>query len=226
MPLTLNSITATVWPEIAAQPTDEGAGVPMRSGIRLCFLLTTGVAAALMVGAPIWVPLFYSPKFRPALELLPFQFLGDYFRAAAWMFGIWLVPRNRLRPWVLFDIVYGLVIVGAFLFLVNRVGVRAIVMAYVLAHVSHAVLHYALARRAIGFRLGRDNRVLLLGSLALLLLLLVVRPEDTPGMVIGGFLTAVWAAFVVKPREWRSLRDMSLRQIRRMGPARGRPGGE
>jgi len=226
MPLILNSITATVWPEIAAQPTDEGAGVPMRSGIRLCFLLTAGVAAALMVGAPIWVPLFYSPKFRPALELLPFQFLGDYFRAAAWMFGIWLVPRNRLRPWVLFDVVYGLVILGAFLFLVDRVGVRAIVIAYVLAHVSHAVLHYGLARHAIGFRLGRDNRVLLLGSLALLLILLVVRPEDVPGMVIGGFLTAVWAAFVVKPREWRSLRDMALRQIQRITPASGRSGGE
>jgi hypothetical protein len=160
------------------------------------------------------VPLFYSPKFRPALELLPFQFLGDYFRAAAWMFGIWLVPRNRLRPWVLFDVVYGLVILGAFLFLVDRVGVRAIVIAYVLAHVSHAVLHYGLARHAIGFRLGRDNRVLLLGSLALLLALLLVRPEDVPGMVIGGILSLAWAALVVKPREWRSLRDMAVRFVR------------
>ena len=226
MPLILNSITATVWPEIAAQPTDEGAGVPMRSGIRLCFLLTTGLAAALMVASPVWVPLMYSPKFRPALELLPYQFLGDYFRAAAWMFGIWLVPRNRLRPWVLFDVVYGLVILGAFLLLVDRIGVKATVIAYALAHVSHAVLHYGLARRSIGFRLGPDNRVLLLASLALLLLLLVVRPEDLPGMVIGGILTAAWAALVVKPREWRSLRDMALRQIQRLAPPSGRPGGK
>ena len=226
MPLILNSITATVWPEIAAQPTDEGAGVPMRSGIRLCFLLTTGLAAALMVGAPLWVPLLYSPKFRPALELLPYQFLGDYFRAAAWMFGIWLVPRNRLRPWVLFDVVYGLVILAAFLLLVDRIGVKATVLAYVLAHVSHAVLHYGLARRSIGFRLGPDNRILLLASLALLLLLLVVRPEDVPGMVIGAILTVAWAALVVRPREWRSLRDMVVRQIQRFGPASGRPGGE
>lgn len=220
MPLILNSITATVWPEIAAQPTDRDAGPPMRSGIRLCFLLTTGVAAALMVGSPVWVPLFYSPKFRPALELLPYQFLGDYFRAAAWMFGIWLVPRNRLRPWVLFDVIYGLVILGAFLFLVGRIGVRAIVIAYVLAHVSHAVLHYALARRAIGFRLGPDNRKLLLASLALLLLLLVVRPEDVTGMVIGGVLALAWAALVVRPREWRSLRDMGFRQWNRIAGGR------
>jgi PST family polysaccharide transporter len=198
----------------------------MRSGIRLCFLLTTGLAAALMVGAPVWVPLLYSTKFRPALELLPYQFLGDYFRAAAWMFGIWLVPRNRLRPWVLFDIVYGLVILAAFLLLVDRIGVKATVIAYVLAHVSHAVLHYALARRSIGFRLGPDNRRLLLASLALLLLLLVVRPEDVPGMAIGAILTVAWAALVVRPREWRSLRDMAVRQIQRFGPASGRPGGE
>jgi hypothetical protein len=96
------------------------------------------------------------------------------------MFGIWLVPRNRLRPWVLFDIVYGLVILAAFLLLVDRIGVKATVIAYVLAHVSHAVLHYVLARRSIGFRLGPDNRILLLASLALLLLLLVVRPRTSP----------------------------------------------
>lgn len=219
MPLILNSITATVWPEIAAKPRDADAVGPMAGGIRLAFLLVTGVSAALLVGAPIWVRVFYSGKFLPALDLLPFQFLGDYFRTAAWMFGIWLVPRQRLRPWVLFDVVYGVVLLAVFALLVGRIGIQSVVYAYVAAHVSHAVLHYALARRALGFRLGSQNALLLGASLALLVGLTILRPRDMTGVAIGGVASLAWAAVVVQRREWIAIRDMALGLLGRARPA-------
>ena len=225
MPLILNALSATVWPEIAALPRDADAGVPMRSALRLGFLLVTAVGAVLQVGAPIWVPLLYSGKFLPALELLPYQFLGDYFRAAAWIFGIWLVPRERLRPWVLYDIVYGIVLLVVFVFLVDRIGVKSVVIAYVAAHVSHAVLHYALARRVIGFRVGPENRLLLVASLALLVGLTVLRPRDITGVAIGAAATIAWALIVVRRREWAALRDMALRFSRRLRTPGGSAGG-
>jgi len=213
MPTILNAITATVWPEIAALPRDQDAAPTMRSGVRLAFLLTTGACAAILVGAPIWVPLFYSGRFLPALDLLPLQFLGDYFRAAAWMFGIWLVPRNRLKPWVLFDVVYGVTLLTAFLLLVDKVGLRSVVIGYVLAHMTHAGLHYWLARRAVGFRLGPDNRRLLLASLALLLGLLAWTPRNLTGVAVGGTALVVWALIVVRTREWRAMLDMARRRL-------------
>lgn len=213
MPTILNAITATVWPEIAAQTTDAEAAPPMRSAIRLSFLLTTGACAAILIGAPIWVPLFYSGKFLPALDLLPLQFLGDYFRAAAWMFGIWLVPRNRLKPWVLFDLVYGVTLLVVFVVLVDRVGLKSVVIGYVLAHVTHAVLHYALARHALGFRLGPDNRRLLLASLALLAGLVAWTPRDLAGVAVGGVAVAVWALVVVRRHEWKAVREIALRRM-------------
>jgi PST family polysaccharide transporter len=213
MPTILNAITATVWPEIAAMPADADPGPTMRSGVRLAFLLTTGFCAAILIGAPVWVPLFYSGRFLPALDLLPLQFLGDYFRAAAWMFGIWLVPRNRLKPWVLFDVIYGAALLTAFVLLVPRLGLRSVVVGYVIAHMTHAALHYALARRALGFRLGPDNRRLLLASLALLLGLLAWTPRDGAGVALGGLALAVWALVVVRRHEWVAVRDMARRRL-------------
>lgn len=213
MPTILNAITATVWPEIASKSTDAEAAPPMRSAIRLSFLLSTGACSAILVGAPIWVPLFYSGKFLPALDLLPLQFLGDYFRAAAWMFGIWLVPRNRLKPWVVFDLVYGATLLLAFVFLVDRIGLKSVVIGYVLAHVTHAVLHYALARRALGFRLGPDNRRLLLASFALLAGLAAFTPRDLPGVALGGAAVVAWALIVVRPHEWKAIREIALRRM-------------
>jgi PST family polysaccharide transporter len=217
MPLILNTITATVWPEIASKARDEDAAEPMRSAVRLGFLLTTAILAALLIGAPIWVPLFYSPRFVPALDLLPIQFLGDYFRCAAWMFGIWLVPREKLKPWVLFDLVYGAVLLAAFVLLLPRLGLKSAVVAYVLAHVSHAVLHYWLARRRANFRLGPANRRLLLGSFALLAGLAAWTPRTLPEIGIGIAAWIVWLLLVVRPHEWQG----ALRRAKRFLPGGG-----
>ena len=213
MPTILNAITAHLWPEIAALPSDAHVPPAMRSGVRLAFLLTTGLCAGILVGAPVWVPLFYSGRFLPALDLLPIQFLGDYFRAAAWMFGIWLVPRNRLRPWVLFDVVYGVTLLSAFVLLVGRLGLRSVVVGYVLAHMTHAGLHYWLARRTIGFKLGPDNRRLLLASLALLLGLIAWTPRNLMGVGVGLAALAAWAGIVVRRREWRAMLDVAKRRL-------------
>ncbi len=204
MPLILNSITATVWPQIAAERDDARVVETMQQAARLAFLLMTGVAATVLIAAPVAIPLLYSSRFLPALSLLPLQFVGDYFRTGAWMFGVWLVPRNRLRPWVLFDVIYGLVLLGAFLLLVGRVGTRSVVLAYVAAHVSHSVLHYVLARRSIGFHLGAANRRLLLGSAALLLGLAAWTPHDLRGSAVALLAACAWAGLVVRPREWRA----------------------
>jgi len=171
-----------------------------------------GAAGAMLAGAPIWIPLFYSGKFLPALELLPFQFLGDYFRTIAWVCGIWLVPKNRLRPWVLFDLVYGITMLVVFSLLVDRIGIRSVVIAYIAAHISHAALHYALARRALQFHLGPDNRRLLLASFVLLVGLGVFPPRTVAGSALGVVALAAWAALVVRPDEWRTVwRNVQLR---------------
>jgi PST family polysaccharide transporter len=217
MPLILNSITAIVWPQIAAQTSDAETTATMRQSLRLGLLLMTGAAGAMLAGAPIWVPLFYSGRFLPALDLLPFQFLGDYVRTIAWMCSIWLVPKNRLRPWVLFDLVYGTTMIVTFSLLVDRIGLRSAVIAYMVAHVSHAVLHYALARRTLGFRFGPDNRRLLIASLALLAGLGTFTPRNITGVALGVVALAVWAGLVVRADEWRTVWRRALSMV----PARG-----
>jgi O-antigen/teichoic acid export membrane protein len=121
------------------------------------------------------------------------------------MCAIWLIPKNRLRPWVLFDLVYVVAMLVTFALLVDRVGLKSVVIAYVIAHVSHAVLNYALARKTLGFHLGPDNRRLLLASFALLVGLGVWTPRDLPGVALALVALAAWAALVVRPDEWRTV---------------------
>ena len=125
----------------------------------------------------------------------------------------------RLRPWVLFDLVYGITMIVTFSLLVDRLGLRSAVIAYMVAHVSHAALHYALARKALGFRFGPDNRRLLLASFALLAGLGTFTPRNFIGVVLGVAALMAWAGLVVRPDEWRlaSRRVMAMLRPRAAG---------
>jgi hypothetical protein len=114
---------------------------------------------------------------------------------------------------VLFDLVYGVTLLVAFVLLVDRVGLKSVVIGYVLAHMTHAGLHYWLARRSTGFKLGPDNRRLLGASLALLLGLLAWTPKNLVGVGLGGLALVLWAAVVVRRREWLALLDVARRRL-------------
>ncbi|HET9951113.1 MAG TPA: hypothetical protein VFS09_04890, partial [Candidatus Eisenbacteria bacterium] len=85
---------------------------------------------------------------------------------------------------------------------------------YVLAHVSHAVLHYLLARKRANFRLGPANRRLLLASFALLVGLVAWTPRTIPQVGIGIAAWIGWVLLVVRRHEWEGL----LRRGRRFLP--------
>jgi len=87
------------------------------------------------------------------------------------------------------------------------------VIAYVVAHVSHAVLNYALARRTLQFDFGPDNRRLLLASFALLVGLTVWTPRDILGVALALASLTLWAALVVRPDEWRTVWQAAQRMI-------------
>lgn len=219
MPMILNSITASVWPQIAAQKEDAQTVDTMRQAVRLSYLLVTGFAAAVLIAAPIAIPVLYSSRFLPALALLPLQFMGDYFRAGAWMFGVWLVPRNRLRPWVLFDVVYAVTLLGSFLLLSGPFGIRSVVIAYVAAHVTHAVLHYLLARRTLRFTLGPANLRLLLASFVLLAGFVAWTPRGIVGGLVGAAATVAWAMLVVRRSEWIAVWQRARGALARFQPS-------
>jgi hypothetical protein len=82
-----------------------------------------------------------------------------------------------------------------------------------LAHVTHAVLHYVLARRRVNFRLGPANRRLLLGSFALLLGLAAWTPRTVPQVGIGMVAWGIWIALVVRPHEWAGLWQRARRVL-------------
>jgi len=203
MPLILNSITAIVWPQIAGHARDEETNVTMREALRLAVLLQTLIAVRCWRRAPLDPDLLFR-EIPARARSSPAAVPGDYFRSVR---GCAASARAQepAAALVLFDLVYGVAMLVTFWLLVERVGLRSIVIAYVVAHVSHTALHYALARKTLGFHLGPDNRRLLLASLALFAGFVAFTPRTLPGAGLGILALAAWAALVVRPSEWRAV---------------------
>jgi len=110
--------------------------------------------------------------------------------------------------------VYGITLIVTFSLLVDRIGLKSAVIAYLVAHMSHAVLHYMLARKTLGFRLGPDNWRLLLASFALLAGLGTFMPRTYPGVALAVLAVAAWAGLVVRPDEWRTAWRRGMQFVR------------
>ncbi|MEZ4692169.1 MAG: oligosaccharide flippase family protein, partial [Ignavibacteria bacterium] len=56
----------------------------------------------------IVLTVLFSKDFMSAENFFQYQFFGDYFKALAWAIGIWLVPKMKLRIFLLLEVILNL----------------------------------------------------------------------------------------------------------------------
>ncbi|MFH0778032.1 MAG: oligosaccharide flippase family protein [Candidatus Eisenbacteria bacterium] len=208
--LILNSVAAYSYPRLSELKDRESVIGEVRAAVRLSILLVTGCACSFLLLRRWLIPLLFAREFMAAESLLPVQFLADFFRAGAWMLGIWLLPQGRLRVWVGFDVLMNATLLSSFLLLLARLpayGAAALLaapIAHCVAYLIHFVLIYWYSRRRIGFSFGPSLGRLLVTS-AGLIIVCGLAPAGHPGVTVGGFcLLAAWARLSVSASEIRA----------------------
>ncbi len=208
--LILSSVSTYCFPRLSELKESDSIREELRGSLRLTILLVTGCASVMLLLRHWLVPLLFTPEFQEAEKLLPVQFIADFFKAIAWMLGIWLLPQGRLRIWVSLDVIMNSVLITTFLFLLGRMVhldslvLMAAPIAHCFAYLLHCGLNYGYARRSIGFSFGGPLRRLLTASLALIIVCGIV-PSGNVLFSLGGFvLVAVWARFSVSAQEARA----------------------
>jgi PST family polysaccharide transporter len=212
--LILSSVSTYCFPRLSELKEKESIREELRGSLRLTILLVTGCASVMLLMRHWLVPLLFTPEFQQAERLLPVQFVADFFKATAWMLGIWLLPQGRLRVWVGLDVIMNAVLITTFLFLLGRMAhldslvLMAAPIAHCFAYLLHCGLNYSYARKSIGFSFGSPLRRLLTASLALIVVCGLI-PAGNVLFSLGGFvLVALWARFSVSSQEARAALEM------------------
>ena len=104
--------------------------------------------------------ILYSKAFLPAQAVLPFLLSTDYLRVAIWVLGAPLLADNRVRTWLVLELVSTAVRTITAVILLERVGIVGVALGFAAAIAFHLLLTGAYYLRVFRYTVKPTNIVL------------------------------------------------------------------
>ncbi len=162
----------------------------------VALLLAGPIFLVIMGCAPLLIDLLYSDSFRPAVDVLRWQILGDIVKVASWPLSFIMLASGNGRTFMLLELfAVGVLLLLTYLGL-PMYGVNATGMGYLGMYFAYLPLVYWLARRKTGFTWSTTARRLLSWlMLATLALFVIADHAPVVGVLVGGGMSAALAIF-------------------------------
>lgn len=118
------------------------------------------------------VLLLFSKNFLSSGELFFPQFIGDIFRVGAALFGLWLIPRRKIKHIIMIDSIFNTVFfLTSMLFMrVLSFPLISVAYAYCIAFFCHFIMYFTYSRKTIKFKLERKLMLTFIYSIVAFLL--------------------------------------------------------
>jgi len=153
--------------------------------------------------------LLFSKNFLNARELYFPQFIGDIFRVGAALFGLWLIPKRRIKHIIIIDTIFNIV-----LFILSYLFINVFVLplifvsyAYMLAFMSHFLMYFIYTKITIRFKV--DKNVLLTfaySMIAFILTYLITKQFKEYSILFVFMIIVIWFLLVVKVEEIKKMK--------------------
>jgi len=119
---------------------------------------------ATLAFAPLVINVFYSSKFLPAAELMPWLILGVFGQVVTWPMGYILMAKDAKLPFLLSETLIHSIRLAVSLTLMIFVGLEGLSAAMLIVYTFHAVIMLSISHRLIGFAWNRQVLKLLFVS--------------------------------------------------------------
>ncbi len=124
----------------------------------IALLVAIPGVTALVVLAPLLIPMLYSSRFDQAVHVFRWQCLGVLLKVASWPLGYVLVAQGRRAAYVLTESVANLVYVATFFLLVEAAGLTGAAFSFVVLYLWYLPLILLTVRHFTGFHWSRGAR--------------------------------------------------------------------
>jgi PST family polysaccharide transporter len=164
---------------------------------RLVLLLAVPMILGMLAVVPYAVPLVYSPKFRPAIELLEWSLIGDVFRLSSLTISIVILARCSGKALLFTEALLAVSTLGTSWLGIRWFGLPGLGMAFLLTYVIYYVAAWVIVRRETGLRFSRSNVQLLWAAISAAVLVRVL-----PYTPLAAFRTPVALALAAVASVW------------------------
>lgn len=155
--------------------------------------------------------LLFSKNFISARELLFPQFIGDFFRVGAALFGLWLIPRRRIKQIIIIDVIFNIVFLSvSYLFIVvYTMPLIYVSYAYMFAFMTHFIMYFLYTRFTLNFRFEKKvNKNLLISFSVVAISFFVSEYLKENGFIFIIILLIIWLVLVVEGTEIRKIKQL------------------
>lgn len=131
---------------------------------RVVMLLSVPMILAVLALAPYVVPLVFSPEFRPAVEILEWQLIGDLFKFSSWTMGFVILARSSALTVFIVELIAGANILLTSWIGIHWFGLAGLGIGFLATYMVHYVVTWVVVRRSIGLTWSFDNKCMLLAA--------------------------------------------------------------
>jgi PST family polysaccharide transporter len=190
---------------------------------RLVMLVAVPMILGSLALVPYLVPLVYSRKFNPAVEILEWQLIGDLFKFSSWTMSFALLARCGSSVYFLTESVGGVAALATTWLAVRWFGLTGLGISFVATYIIYYSVVWVIIRRQIPLSLTAWNKRMMLAGVAAALIVRILPSTRFAGFRTPVALTLAMAfgipsLFII----WREF--MASKEAEALAPPNGRSG--
>ncbi len=155
----LDAMATDFYPRLtAAAKNNTQCNRLVNEQAHISLLLAGPGVIATLTFAPLVIALFYTTKFRAAVEPLRWICFGMALRVVAWPMGFIILAKGAQTIFFWTEVAATVVHIGLAFILVSYFGLTGATMAFFGLYIWHGILIYLIVRWLTGFRWSAANR--------------------------------------------------------------------
>jgi PST family polysaccharide transporter len=159
---------------------------------RLVMLIAVPIILGMLALVPILIPIVYSHKFTPAVNILEWQLIGDLFKFSSWTMSFAILARCRSSVYFLTESIGGAAMLAATWLGVRWFGMTGLGVSFLASYVIYYLAVWVVIRREVPLVWTASNKKMMLGAVAAALIIRIL-----PSTRLAAFRTPVALALAL-----------------------------
>lgn len=208
-------LTNYTLPKLSGLANNEEIKSELNVNLRLLIFILIPAVIILFTYREYLILILFSKSFLSATNLIGFQLIGDIFRAFAALFGLWLIPKMKIKQLITIDISFNIVFIMLPFVLLNyfNFGLTVIPLCYMIAFFVHFILYLIYSRFEIAFRFTNTtmkNLYLSCGAVLITFISSLLVPGYS--LILNALILLIWAFLVIDRNEKKLLIEKIMKR--------------
>jgi PST family polysaccharide transporter len=174
---------------------------------RLVMILAVPMILGTLALVPYVVPIVYSRKFVPTVEILEWQLIGDLFKYSSWTMSFAILARCRSPVFLLTESIGGLANIVTLWLAVRWFGLPGLGISFLVSYIIYCAVVWVIIHREIHLVWTVSNKMMMLAAVAAALLVRIVPSTSfgnlrTPIALLLALAAGAWSLHAVRRDLW------------------------